>query len=118
MRINVHWITADESDGGNTHFVGQSNRQTRRRRYGSNDRNPGHHRLLRNFKSEPAANHQNSLAYICTLPQRCADHLVHCVMPAKIFANQTQLTMTVEQTRCMDTAGLREVHLPDPQTSG
>src|SRR5262245_23515945 len=111
MTVYVHGIPANKAHSRNTEFRRKLYCKTGRSRDGSHDRNAGDRRLLRNLKTQTAADDQHQTARIGALTQRCTQNLIHSIVPAEILTNQNQFSSDIEQRRRMDPTRSTEIWL-------
>ena len=97
--VDVTGPVAHKASQGQTEFAGQIDCQTARRRDSSQNRDPPHHRFLRQFKAQTAADDKDRRPdTILTIEQQPTKEFIDRVVPANIFAHGQQVAVRGRQS--------------------
>ena len=117
--VDVHRLTPQEPDEGESGLGSEVDCQRRRRRHRAQHWYPRHHRLLHQLERRATADDQHCLRQRKqVLAQRPPDRLVHGVVPSDILAHHQHVPVGGEQARGVESARGGEHPLPGAQCLG
>src|SRR5262245_51312179 len=119
MRVHVEVLTSQETDERESALVGQIDRQTRGRRYGSDHGDACKERLLHNLVGGSSADEQQVIRQRqAVLHEHAADDFVYRVVPANILGHRLEPAIPREEPGRMKATGFIEYFLSRAQPIG